>query len=228
MPIESKHKPNSRPTQLFIKTNLYYYTQQYGKYQNTSAIKHLYFFTVHVTHTVSQCTSFSILSVPWFHHNADFCTTLAFTECCIEECRQYNPWCEMWWIRVCNERFYGQFFDCCDPCRSGIQRHTVLLLLFADGDISSLCFCIILGFKLSSRNLHCVPVIVDYIGNKPASMTPFMYKKTISLTFSVLGNTKNLRVSSELFKLLDFRRDIMHSWLTACHSFPWNSSPPAL
>jgi hypothetical protein len=28
---------------------------------NTSAIKYLYFFTVHVTSTVSQCTSFSII-----------------------------------------------------------------------------------------------------------------------------------------------------------------------
>jgi hypothetical protein len=101
----------------------------------------------------------------------------------------------MWWIRVCNERFYGQFSDC-DLCRSGIQRHTVVLMLLADGDISSLCFYIILGFKLSSRNLHCVPVIVDYIGSKPASMTPFMYQKTISLTFSVLVSIQNLRVSS--------------------------------
>jgi len=63
-------------------------------------------------------------------------------------------------------------------------------------DSSSLCFCLIPGFKLSSGNLDHVPVIVDDIGRKPASMTPFMSQKTVSLTFSVLGSTQNLQVAS--------------------------------
>jgi len=72
-----------------------------------------------------------------------------------------------------------------------------VLMLQADGVGQQFpFFCLIPGFKMSSRNLHCVPVIVDYIGRKPASMTPFMSQKTISLTFSVLGSSQNLQVSS--------------------------------
>jgi hypothetical protein len=99
-------------------------------------------------------------------------------------------------------------------------------------DCSSLCFCLISGFKLFSRNLHCVPVIIDYVCRKPVSMIPFMSQKTISLTFSVHGSTQSLevhqwRVTTLFSKLLDLRLDVMHSSPATCHSIPWQPSPSA-